>query len=141
MLFTESRRRDAPGMALAWHVHAWPFYSCNAQPCSECPQNRRQGLHARVALFGERPVQTLAIQAGTRSDLSYASLCLRNVAQRDQEDSRVLLLKRCIEISERPFPVFQHVQQELVIWCTSMHLSSSGNPTGMLWRAGYPFAE
>jgi hypothetical protein len=40
-----------------------------------------------------------------RGDLGYASLRLRDVTQRDQENSRVLLVQRCIEIGERPLLV------------------------------------
>jgi hypothetical protein len=45
-----------------------------------------------------------------RSNLTDASLRLRDVAQGDQENSRVRIVKRCIEISQRPALVSQHVR-------------------------------
>jgi hypothetical protein len=76
-----------------------------------------------------------------RCDLGYASLRLRDVAQRDQENSRVLFVECSIEIGECTFLVFQHFHQKIVIRCASRHLASSGNPRDILWRGECLFVE
>src|ERR1017187_6819153 len=146
LCFWESSRTGSwtsPASRPHWSSSGGPLYPCHAQPGSECPQNRSQGLHTRVALLRERPVQALAIQTGTGGDLSDASLSLRYGAQRDQENSRVLFVKGRIKIDRQA-----HVTRlsacpsdDRHIGCASRHSASSGNPRGILWRGECPFVE
>jgi len=59
---------------------------------SERPQNPGQCLHASGLPFSESVRYSLAIQAGACSNTGYTPCALRDVAQRDQEDSRVFLV-------------------------------------------------